>query len=330
MVKTIRNGGLLERINRFLLQNLVLVGIILLCVVTTVSEPEFLSSNNITNIMGQFGSLSFVALGMTFVIIGGFIDLSVVGLISLVGVVTISLIDQIGQLGALCSGILLGAALGALTGVVLISFGAMTQAEVLFITFGMSSVYGALALLYTNAGTEHLSRLNHPYHIFTTIGSGKIGIFAVSFLLFIICLILLDIFHKRTFLGRKITLMGGNKVAANLCGYNMKHTMIMVYMICGIMASIASIVLLSRVTTASPTSGVGYETNAILSVVVGGTTLAGGRGSALRTVLGVLLITLLSNCLNMLGVSTYMQTVLKGMVLIIAIWLDNRKEQQKN
>lgn len=317
-----------ESLKNYLLQNLVLIGIIVLCIVTAIAEPKFLTANNLANILGRFGSLSFVALGMTYVIIGGFIDLSVVGMMSLVGVITISLIDPIGQVGALFAGILLGAVLGTLNGLVLTVFGAMTQAEVLFITYGMSSVYGAAALLYTNAETVHLSRLNNSYSIFSVIGGGKVGPVAVSFILFIICLILLDIFHRRMLPGRKISLMGGNKVAANLCGYNMKRTMIMVYMICGIMASIGSIVLLSRVTTASPTSGVGYETNAILSVVVGGTTLAGGHGSGYRTVLGVLLITLLSNCLNMFGVSTYMQTVLKGAVLVLAIWLDNRKEQQ--
>lgn len=205
-------------------------------------------------------------------------------------------------------------------------FGAMTQAEVLFITYGMGSVYTAIALIYTNAGTAHLNRLSSSYSIFTMIGSGKVGAVAVSFILFVVCLIIWDIFHQHTIWGSQISFMGGNKVAANLCGYNMKKTMVMVYTICGVMAGMGSIVLLSRVTTAGPMSGTGYETNAILSVVVGGTTLAGGQGRVYRTVLGVFLITLLSNCMNMLGVSTYMQTIMRGVVLIIAIWLDNRKE----
>lgn len=317
-------------VESYIKQNLVFIGIVLLCIITALSVPEFFTANNFTNILRQFGSLSFVALGMTYVIIGGFIDLSVVGVVSLVGVVTISLIDVLGQFGSLCGGVFLGAILGCITGVILVFFGAMTQAEVLFITFGLSSVYGAIALLYTNAETEHLSRLSNSYSIFTIIGNGKVGIFAVSFLLFLFCLLLLDVFHRKTIFGRMIGLMGGNKIAATLCGYNMKRTLIMVYTICGAMTGLGSIVLLSRVTTASPTSGVGYETNAILSVVVGGTTLAGGHGRGIRTVLGVLLITLLSNCMNMFGISTYMQTVTKGLVLILAIWLDNRKEQQRN
>lgn len=318
-----------KRVNlrRFMMQNLVLIGILILCVVTAIVEPAFVSKENFTNILRQFGSLSFVALGMTYVIIGGFIDLSVVGIVSLVGVVTISLIDPIGQVGALLCGLLLGALLGFLNGNLLVRFGAMTQAEVLFITYGLSSIYGAVALIYTGSETAHLSRLSRSYSIFTAIGNGKVGPLAVTTVIFAVCLVLLDLFHKKTIWGRQISLMGGNKQAARLCGYNMKHTMILAYTLCGFMAGIGSIALLSRVTTAAPTSGAGYETNAIMSVVVGGTALSGGSGSGLRTVLGVLLIILLSNCMNMLGLSSYMQTIMKGVVLVVAIWLDNRKDQ---
>lgn len=315
------------QIRRFLMQNLVLVGILLLCVVTAIVEPAFISKANFTNILRQFGSLSFVALGMTYVIIGGFIDLSVPGIVSLVGVVTISLIDPIGQVGALICGLLLGVLLGLINGSILVAFGAMTQAEVLFITYGLSSIYGATALIYTGSETAHLSRLSRSYSVFTAIGNGKVGPLAVTTVIFIVCLILVNLFHKKTIWGRQISLMGGNKQAARLCGYNMKATMIVAYAICGFMAAVGSIALLSRVTTASPTSGAGYETNAIMSVVVGGTALSGGSGSGLRTVLGVLLIILLSNCMNMLGLSTYMQTIMKGFVLVVAIWLDNRKDQ---
>jgi ribose transport system permease protein len=98
-------------------------------------------------------------------------------------------------------------------------------------------------------------------------------------------------------------------------------------MISGLMAAVGAVVLLSRVTTASPVVGKGYDTNAVLSVVVGGTRLKGGQGSVLRTVMGVLLITLLSNCLNLLGLTPYMQTVFRGVILVAAIWIDNRNEE---
>lgn len=321
MTKTKQNPAL-----EFFKQNLVLCGIVVLIVVTAMAEPKFLGAANLSNVLGQLGPLPFAALGMTFVIIGGFIDLSIVGTISLVGVVTVGLIDPLGQVGALLAGILLGAFLGWLNGLVLTSSGAMTQAEVLFITYGMSSIYTALGLFYTKSETLRLAARSKSYSIFTTLGSKSIGIIPIALILFIAILVLMHLFHKKTIWGRAIALMGGNKDAAYLVGFNVKRTMRLAYTINGLMAGLASIALFSRVTTATAASGTGYETNAILCVVVGGTTLKGGKGSVLRTMLGVVLITLLGNCMNMLKLSTYMQTVMRGAVLVIAIWLDNRRE----
>ena len=311
----------------FLLNYLVLVAIVLLVIITIIVEPKFLSGENLTNIMRQFGPLSFVSLGMTFVIIGGFIDLSVAGIISLVAVVTVSLIDPLGQVPALIIGIGLGAFLGFLNSMVLISAGALTQAEALFITYGMSAVYSAVALIYTDGATQHMSWLKGDQSVFNAIGSGTVGILSVSFLIFLVSLGALWVFHNKTYNGRAISYTGGNKVAAELSGIPIKRSVVLIYTICGLMSAIGAVVLFSRITTAAPIIGKGYETNAILSVVVGGTTLKGGKGSVLRTVLGVLLITLMSNCMNLLGVSPYLQVVLKGAILVVAIWLDNRKEQ---
>ena len=314
-------------IKNFLLNYLVLVAIAILVIITILVEPKFLSGENLTNIMRQFGPLSFVSLGMTFVIIGGFIDLSVAGIISLVAVVTVSMIDPLGQVPALLIGIALGAFLGFLNSMVLISAGALTQAEALFITYGMSAVYSAVALIYTDGATQHMSWLQTPQTVFDAIGSGTVGILSVSFLIFLVSLGVLWIFHNKTYNGRAISYTGGNKVAAELSGISIKKSVVLIYTICGLMSAIGAVVLFSRITTAAPIIGKGYETNAILSVVVGGTTLKGGKGSVLRTVLGVLLITLMSNCMNLLGVSPYLQVVLKGAILVVAIWLDNRKEQ---
>ena len=314
-------------LKNFLLNYLVLVAIVLLVIITIIVEPKFLSGENLTNIMRQFGPLSFVSLGMTFVIIGGFIDLSVAGIISLVAVVTVSLIDPLGQVPALILGIGLGAFLGFLNSMVLISAGALTQAEALFITYGMSAVYSAVALIYTGGSTQHMSWLQTSQSVFTAIGSGTIGIISVSFLVFLVSLGALWVFHNKTYNGRAISYTGGNKVAAELSGIPIKRSVVLIYTICGLMSAIGAVVLFSRITTAAPIIGKNYETNAILSVVVGGTTLKGGKGSVLRTVLGVLLITLMSNCMNLLGVSSYLQVVLKGAILVVAIWLDNRKEQ---
>lgn len=310
----------------FLKQNLVLCGIVVLILVTALVEPKFLGAANLTNVMRQLWPLPFIALGMTFVIIGGFIDLSVPGIISLVAVVTVSLIDPLGQVGAIACGIVLGALLGYINGTILTGVGAMTQAEVLFITYGMSSAYMAIGLIFTNAETLRIARCVKPITLFESLGAGTVGIIPVVLIVFVVVLILMHLFLTKTLAGRAITLLGGNKDAAYLSGFNIKNSMRLIYTISGIMSAMGAISLVSRVTTATASCGTGYETLAILCVVVGGTSMKGGKGSVLRTMLGVVLITLLGNCMNMLGLSTYMQTVMRGAVLVIAIWLDNRKE----
>lgn len=310
---------------KFLQENLVLIGIVILMIVTAIINPTFVTAKNLTNVLRQLGPLPFVALGMTFVIIGGFIDLSVVGTMSLTAVVIVSLVDPLGQVGAIVVGLALGAMLGYINGAVLTGCGAMTQAEVLFITYGLSSVYQAIGLLFTNAETLRLMRSTKPVTIFTTVAD-TIGVVPIIAIIFVVMLVIMHIFLTKTLAGRSVTLLGGNKDAAYLCGFNVKRTMRMIYAINGFFAAMAGFALVARVTTATATCGTGYETDAILCVVVGGTSLKGGKGSVLRTMLGVVLITLLGNCMNMLGLSTYMQSVMRGAVLVVAIWLDNRRE----
>jgi len=305
---------------------LVLVMIAFLVLITAIIEPKFLSGSNLVNIMRQFGPLVMVSLGMTFVIIGGFIDLSVAGTINLVAVVTISLIQPMGQLPALLIGLALGIVCGALNSILILSSGALTQAEALFLTFGMSTVYSAIALLYSHGSTMHFWDISASKSIFESIGSGNIGFFSVSFVIFLVLLAILWVFQSKTAEGRAICLTGGNKTAARLSGIQVSRSIIEIYVIGGFMAAVGAIVLFSRITTAAPVIGAGYETSAILAVVVGGTTLKGGKGSVLRTVMGVLLVVLMSNCLDLLGVSSYMQYAVKGAILMFAIWLDNRKQ----
>ena len=299
--------------------------ILILVGVTAIIEPKFLSIANLGNIMNQFGPLSFVSLGMTVAIIGGFIDLSVVGIVSLSAVFTISMIDVVGQYGALVAGLGAGALMGLINARVIISCGAMTQAKSVFITFGLSSVYSALALLYTGGATQHMSYLNSSVTLYKLMGSGKVGFVSVSFILFLICMGILHIFLSKTKTGREICLTGANMTASELAAIPVKRRVTLIFMLSGVFAALGAIVLFSRITTASPLLGANYDTNAILAVVVGGTSLVGGRGSVIRTMLGVMLVTLLANCLNLLGVSTYMQAIFKGLVLIVAIWLDRRR-----
>ncbi len=317
-----------KNIGAFLLDHALVVILILLAVVTAIVQPRFLSVNNLTNIMRQFGALSFVALGLTFAIISGFIDLSIPGMINMSAVVLVYLVNPVGQYGALILTICFGVLAGLINGTLITRSGAITQAEGLFITFGMSQVWSAAALILSDGRTQQLRWTERPYEAITFFGSFKIGFVPIAIVIFIVMMLILHYIHRRTYFGRSISLIGGNKTAANLVGINVSWTILRSFMVAGAMTALGAIMLVSRVTNASPTVGLGYDNDAILSVVVGGTSLAGGKGSVIGTMLGVLLVTLLSNCMNQLNVSSHMQYVMKGAVLIFAIWADSRKNRK--
>ena len=310
----------------FLKGNPIYVAIGALVVVTSFVEPKFLTGENLDNIIRQFGTLIFAALGMTFVIMAGFLDLSIGGIIGLVAVVTVTLIDTVGQGPAILIGISVGLGCGLLNGALIISSGALTQAESLFITYGMSLVYGAAALMYVQGVTQFLTYSQTDIWLFNKINAGGIGFLSVSAMIFLVCLAVLYVIEKRTYAGRAIVLTGGNKVAARLAGIPISRSILIIYAVSGVMSAIGAVVLVSRVTLADPTMGTPYMTQAILAVVVGGTALIGGRGSVLWTVVGTLLLILLNNCLNLLGVTSYVQFMLRGAILILAIWLDTAKQ----
>ena len=315
-----------ENILEFSKEYMVLFAIAILSIITGIVEPKFMSAANMTNIMRQFGPLIMVCLGMTFVIIGGFIDLSVSGTIPLVVVITHSMIEPLGMVPALIIGMIVGAICGFINSLIILFSGATTQAEALFITYGTMVVYGGLALLYTGGVTHYMTYMEADYSLFTVIGSGTVGVFSVTFLIFLVVVTALYIFQSKTYLGRTINLIGGNKTAARLSGVSISKGIISMFTINGFMAGLSGIILFSRVTQASPTLGRGYETQAILAVVVGGTSLLGGKGSVIRTVIGTLLVILLGNCMNMLGVDVFMQNMMRGAILVIAIWLDAKRQ----
>ena len=315
-------------VGQYILDHMLVIILILLAVVTAVAQPKFLSVDNLTSIMRQFGALSFVALGLTLSVICGFIDLSIPGMINMAAVLAIYMINPVGQVGALIITLLFGACAGAVNGLLITRSGGTTQAEALFITFGMSQVWSAAAMLLSDGRTQQLRWCERDYSLFTFLGSFKIGFVPIAVVIFLIAMLLLAFYQKRTYAGRCVSLVGGNKTAAELSGVHVNATIIKTLMVGGLMTAVGAVMLMSRVTTASPTVGLGYENDAILSVVVGGTSLAGGKGNMYGTMLGVLLVTLLSNCMNLLGVSSHMQYVMKGAVLIFAIWADNRKSRQ--
>lgn len=307
-------------VENFINKYIIIIGILIITVYTCIVQPRFYSLDNIISLVNQLVPLGLVAIGMTMVIISGYIDLSVAGIFSLMGIVSTMLINSMGDFGILLS-IVVGGICGFVPALILIWCGARDDSEALFITFGLQTAFAALALII-NEG--NLVTLNET-HITNYLGKGTIAGIPVSMYLFAIITAVLFIFMKKTALGRKIYLTGGNPTAASLSGISVNTIIVIVYVAIGVLATVGTITQACRVGSALPISGKNFETNAIMAVAIGGTSLSGGKGSVLNTVLGVILITIMANALNMLGIDANMQNVWKGVILVAAIWLDSRR-----
>lgn len=317
--KNIHNANL----KNMLVSNIVVFAVILFGIFVAFFNKNFLSIGNLTNILRQMGPLSIAAIGMTFVIISGYFDLSIVGIISLVSVVTVGFIQQgLPEIIALLMGIILGILCGFFEATILVFSGAQNGADATFVTYGLGSAFSALALIYCDGQTK---RITGDSPLINHLGWGGLSIIPFSFIIFIFTMIITNTFLMRTQTGTEIRMMGGNREATRLSGVNNDKNTFLVFCLLGFTSALAGILNFSRTTTASAGSGFGYDTNTILSVILGGTRLSGGKGSVLRTTTGVVLVSILQNGLTILGLSSFASEVVKGAFLIFAIWLDYRR-----
>ena len=297
-----------------------LVGLLLLIFIVSMLSPSFLSSRNILNILRQTSVNAIIAAGMTFVILTGGIDLSVGSVLALSGAFTASLLAS-GQsiIVAIIASILCGAVVGFLNGVV-ISKGKL---QPFIATLATMTILRGVTLVFTDGkpitlGSDTLAMK------FGQIGGGSIFTIPspviITILVFILCYFILN----HTKMGRYTYALGGNEEATKLSGINTDKIKIWVYTVSGILSAIAGIIITSRLYSAQPTAGTGYELDAIAAVVLGGTKLTGGKGKISGTIIGALIIGVLSNSLNILDVSSYYQMMVKGIVILIAVLLDRK------
>ena len=301
----------------------IIIAIGLLSIYTAFVEPQFATWTNFQNIVKQFGVLSLTAIGMTYVIIAGYIDLSIVGMFSFVAVVTLRMADAFGEIQAILIGLALATFCGLLDALVLVLVGAKNDADAVFITFGMSTIFYGLGLFVSGGATQ---RLPSESPIFDFIGKAKFLTLPMSFFIFLVIMLIAHLFLSYSKTGREVRYTGGNRAAARLSGISSAKSTIIAYTALGLTVGIGTILYSARTTAAGPVAGQGMEINSILAVVIGGTRLKGGLGSVPRTFIGVLLVILLENSLNLIGVSTTMRDVFKGAILILAIWLDYRRQ----
>ena len=303
-------------VSALLAQYGILLVFVLLCVVLTFANPFFLTEQNISNVLRQTSINGILAIGMTYVILTGGIDLSVGSVLAFSSMVAASLVSgerPQGVFVAVMAGLGTGAALGMVNGLLVSRFGVPPFVA----TLGMLSVARGLTFIYTD-GTP----IPNLSPAFRTIGQGFVGPVPVPVFIFAGVALLFWWVLKYTTFGRYIYAVGGNERSARTSGVNTRGVLFGAYIIAGSLAGLAGLILTARTTSALPQAGVSYELDAIAAVVIGGTSLSGGTGSVLGTVIGALIIGVINNGLDLLGVSSYYQQVIKGVIIITAVLLD--------
>ncbi len=293
---------------------------LLFCLVLTFISPYFLTKQNIMNVFRQVSINGLLSIGMTFVILTGGIDLSVGSVLAFGGVVGASLASSsfggnvaptgVSYLVAILSGILLGAVTGGII--------AKWKVAPFVVSLGMMSIARGLTYIYTNG--MPVPKIDKK---FLFIGKGSFLGLPMPIVVFILIFILAWMTLYKTRFGRYIYAVGGSEKSAKISGINTRLIVFSVYVISGFLSSLAGVILTARTTAGLPQAGTSYELDAIAAVVIGGTSLSGGQGSLVGTVFGVLIIGVINNGLDILGVSSYYQQVVKGVIIIAAVLLDS-------
>lgn len=310
-----------ENISSFIKNYATIIFFVCFCVVISIIEPKFIQINNILNVLRQTSVNAFIAAGMTLVILSGGIDLSVGSIFALsASLGALAMVNGMGFFVAilitLIVGVIIGVANGLLVGVLKIQ---AFIATLITMTFARGLTY-----IVTNGIPVTMSSSIKGINFYDFIGGGYL--FKIPFPVILMALLYAFLFGllNKTRFGRYVYATGGNEKAATLAGIKTVPIKIIIYAICGITTSISALVLTSRLGSAPPTAGVGYELDAIAAVVLGGTSLSGGRGSIIKTVLGALIISTLGNALNILEVSSYYQMLIKAIVILFAV-VGNKK-----
>ena len=309
-----------------------LIALIVLCIVLSVMSDKFFTTENGLNVLRQIAVNICIATGMTLIVLTGGIDLSVGSILALCGAVAAGLLKSgieipSGDLfigftvtGALLAGMLLGSLLGWWNGFAITKF----NVPPFVATLAMLTIARGFTMLYTKG--HPISNLGKP---FAFIGSGSLLGVPTPVWIAILVVLFAVFLTQKTRLGRYIYAIGGNEQAAKLSGINISKIKIMVYSMAGALAALGGIIVTARLDSAQPNAGISYELDAIAAVVIGGTSLSGGKGSIWGTVMGAIIIGVLNNGLVLLNVSPFWQQVVKGTVILLAVIIDKAGEKKE-
>lgn len=295
------------------------IAFVILVVALAIASPAFLTFTNIINILRQISVIGIIAIGMTFVIATGGIDLSVGAIVALVGVISTSLVVE-GSGTPLIVSVLAGVGVGLLCGMFSGLFIAKLGVPEFIATLATMTIARGLCYVYTDG--RPITGFREDYKV---IGGGSVGIVPIPVLIFLIIIVIGIIMLNFSKFGRQVLAVGGNEKAAIVSGINAARIKFICYALSGVASAIAGIVLSSRTQTGQPAAGNGNELDAITAVVIGGASLSGGSGSIIGTVVGMLIIGVMTNGLDLLNVSSYYQQVIKGIIILIAVLSDRLK-----
>ncbi|WP_340616772.1 ribose ABC transporter permease [Xenorhabdus entomophaga] len=307
----------------WLMEQKSLIALLLLITVVSSLSPNFFTLNNLFNILQQTSVNAIMAVGMTLVILTSGIDLSVGSLLALTGAVAASMVGtDSNALVAVAGALVLGAAIGACTGVIV----AKGKVQAFIATLVMMLLLRGVTRVYTDGSPINTGFSNNA-DLFGWFGIGRpLGIPTPVWIMLLVFVAAWFVLHH-TRLGRYIYALGGNESATRLSGINVDKIKIIVYSLCGLLAALASIIEVARLSSAQPMAGSGYELDAIAAVVLGGTSLAGGKGRIVGTLIGALILGFLNNGLNLLGISSNYQMIVKAVVILLAVLVDNKSSK---
>jgi ribose transport system permease protein len=298
-----------------------LLALVLLCLVTALLTGRFLSPLNLTNILVQSSIMAVIAIGMTFVIIGGGFDLSVGSTVALAGCISAMAMVQFGLVAGVLAGIATGIGVGLMNGVIVAGLGI----NPFITTLGTMVLVRGVVFLITGGAPVGDERLPPAFLAF---GIGRF--LGIHYLVWVpaILLVVLSWVMQATPYGRRIYATGGNREAAYLSGVPVERIIASTYVWCGALAGLAGVMLAARLQSGQPTAGEFYELTAIAAVVLGGASLHGGEGSLYNSIIGVFIMVVLGNGLNLLNVDSYWQRVAVGVVIVAAAAADRLRSRR--
>lgn len=300
----------------FLKNYALLLSFAVICLVLTFTTPFFLTLGNLTDIVRQSSINGLVAVGMTFVILSGCIDLSAAATVALTGSIAGKLSPN--PVAAVAAALAMGLFIGLINGLLVTK----SKVQPFILTLGMQMIVRGTSLVYTNGTTVY--DVAQKYRI---IGRGGFIGIPVPIVIFVVVLGVTFIILNKSKLGRYTYAVGSNEEAARLSGIKTDLVRIVAFMTSGLLAALAGVVLTARVGAAEPLAATGWELDAVAAVIIGGTSLRGGQGGVLNTILGVFIISVINNGMTLMNIESFYHQIIKGVIIILAVLIDRNKNK---